>query len=689
MIKTKHHIWRVSLVGIITLILSLVMGVRLARLQLSASSRSGSTLYGNIRTKNYKVETPAMRGMIFDRYGRPLISNTVIYNIIFDYNLWDKEKQHEVLLKLRDVCSKHGVSYADSLPLSLTSPEFTDGWANHENKSLANFIEARKWSLDISAQDLFDKMCKFYKIPEELDYKDARYLIGIRYEMEKASFSSVNGFTFCKNIDIGLVVEINELSGQLPGVLTQCSYTRNYETKYAAHILGRVGAIFSDEYQELAKQGYQMDDLVGKDGAEKAFEQYLRGIEGYTTYKIDINDSGRIVDIIEKKEPRAGGNVILTMDLKLQAAVEDALASHINLMVAEGFEDPNKPQDVGGGAAVVLDVNTGDVLAIASYPSYDITRFSELYNELLNDELKPMFNRAISGVYSPGSVFKMVTSVAGLELGIITPSSSIPCTGIYRYYKDYTPFCWIYKYGFTHGSETIVTALRDSCNIFFFDVGRQVGIENLSRYARLFGLGDYTGIEIPGESKGFAASPEAKKALEKKPWVDGDTLQASIGQSSNLFTPIQLANYIATLANGGTRYECHLLKYVTGHNFSEIEYATQSVIAGRVEMSGTTFATVMEGMSEVTENGTASDVFKNYSIHVGGKTGSAQVSKGSSNSIFAAFAPFEDPEIAVVVVVEHGGSGNRIAPIARKIFDVYFNLDKELSQKNQENSLAN
>jgi len=300
-----------------------------------------------------------------------------------------------------------------------------------------------------------------------------------------------------------------------------------------------------------------------------------------------------------------------------------------------------------------------------------------------------MFNRAISGIYSPGSVFKMVPSVAGLELGIITPSTVITCTGVYRYYTDYTPSCWINKYGLTHGEETIVEALRDSCNIFFFDVGRQIGIDKLSTYAKLFGLGDYTGIELPGESKGYVASPEAKRTLENAAWVDGDTLQAAIGQSSNLFTPLQLANYVATLSNGGTRYECHLLKYVSNNNFSKIELANQSVIAGRVEMSDLTLSTVMEGMSQVTENGTASSVFSNYSVHVGGKTGSAQVSDGTANSVFAAFAPFDNPEIAVVVIVEHGGSGNRIAPIARSIFESYFALQNSLTYENPENILIN
>ncbi len=688
MIKTRYHIWRVSLVGVIAFLLSLVMVVRLARLQLSSGQNVGGPSVLNVKTTKYTVNIPAMRGMIFDRYGRPLITNTISYNIVFNYKLWNRDDPNGVLLKLKELCEKYGVSFTDSLPLLPDKPVFTADWANPDNRSsyLIKFITSRGWEEDISAAELFEGLREYYGVPEDLDYATARYLVGVRYEMDKASFSALNDFTFVKNIGIEFVSELGELTRELPGVLTECAYTREYKTKYAAHILGRIGKIYSEEYETLSQQGYAMDDLVGKDGAEKAFESYLRGIDGSTTYAIDSD--GRVVSIVDSKEPQAGSNVMLTLDLKLQSATEDALASQIRQMVAAGEENPNSPQDVGGGAAVVIDVRNGDVLAMASYPTYDITKFSEMFDQLNSDKLTPMLNRAIGGIYSPGSVFKMVTAVTGLQQGIILPSSVINCTGIYRQYQDYQPHCWIYdQAGVTHGAETVVTAIRDSCNIFFFDVGRRAGIENLSRCAKLFGLGDYTGIELPGESRGYVACPDSKKALANASWVDGDTLQAAIGQSYNLFTPIQLANYIATLANRGTRYECHLLKYVTSYDFSNIELTTQSVIAGRVEMSDLTYSTVMEGMSEVAENGTASSVFSNYSIHVGGKTGSAQVSKGTANSVFAAFAPFDDPEIAVVVIVEHGGSGNKIAPIARKIFDIYFASDNSLSTENSENTL--
>ena len=674
--KTNHTLWRICLVGVMALALTVTMAVRLLRLQLSAPAPQSGAAGVSGRTTLYTRAVPAMRGEILDRYGRKLVANTVIYNIQFDYVLWNKKQQNETIARLLALCDEFGMVYEDSLPLGLDKETYLTDRSGESaaDRRLNRFLEAREWETTIQADELLHKLRQYYEVDDELSYGEARRLIGIRYDLETGDFSSVSPFVFLEDVPIELVTRISERAEEFPGVRTATAYRREYTTEYAAHLLGHIGAIPDTEYAALSEQGYKLSDRIGRDGAEKAFESYLRGVDGYE--KLRLDSDGRIVEIVEEQPAQAGSNVMLTIDIRLQGAVERALAEQIEQMVAEGIEDPEKPQDVEGGAAVVIDIATGDILASASYPSFDITRFNELFNELNADEMKPMLNRALSGIYSPGSIFKMVTSVAGLELGVITPETVITDTGVYRYYPDYQPSCWLYSSSrLTHGDETVVEALRDSCNIFFFDVGRQLGIENLSSYARAFGFGEYTGVELSGESRGYVASPEAKKRLEGTAWVDGDTLAAAIGQSSNLFPPLQMANYIATLANGGTRYETPLLKYVCANDYSSVLSATQSVIAGRVEMSELTYKTVMEGMSEVTENGTAASAFKNYGIHVGGKTGSAQVSSGTANSVFAAFAPFDDPQIAVVVVVEHGGSGNRIAPIARSIFDVYFELN--------------
>ncbi len=678
--RTKHTFWRICLVGLMALTLTATMAVRLLRLQLAAPAET-KTNGGAQKTTLYTRIIPAARGEILDRYGRKLVANRISYQLTFDYLLWSKSRQNDVLMALTELCGSYGLTYEDHLPLTADGTAYQTDRSGEDamDKRLNQFLQAQKWAETMEPAELFQKLCQRYRIDETLTAETARTIAGIRFDLETGRFSTLEPFVFLKEIPLELAICIGERADDLPGVRAETTYQREYQTIYAAHTLGHLGLINADEYAELADQGYRSNDRVGRDGAEKAFESDLHGRAGYE--KLRLTADGHVVDVLEDRPAEAGSNVMLTIDIRLQAAVERALAEQIELMVAEGVEDPEKPQDVAGGAAVVIDIATGDVLAEASYPTYDLSRFNELFNELNADERTPMLNRAVSGIYSPGSIFKMVTSVAGLELGIITPETVIEDTGVYRFYQDYQPSCWLYSASrMTHGDETVVTALRDSCNIFFFDVGRRIGIEQLAEYARVFGFGEYTGIELSGESRGYVASPESKRKLEGRPWVNGDTLAAAIGQSSNLFTPLQMANYIATLANGGTRYETHLLKYVCASDYSSVLSATQSVIAGRVEMSEQTYQTVMEGMSEVTENGTAAGAFKNYRIHVGGKTGSAQVSSGTANSVFAAFAPFDEPEIAVVVVVEHGGSGNRIAPIARSIFDAYFAL-KETYQR--------
>ncbi len=678
MTDNKTPLWRTALVGIFAVLLSLVMLIRLLRLELSAPI--GDSKEQSVWTKAYSYTTSALRGEILDRYGRTLVSNEITWQVCFDYLLWQKSTQNQTLLALHKFCGERGYTYTDKLPLALTEPEYTTDRSGTDSldKGLNSFLKARKWAEDLSPAELMEKLRAYFGVEEELSYADARLVVGLRYDLLRSSFSTVEPFVFLADVSPELISAIEEHSGEFPGVRMIADTKRVYHTPYAAHLLGRVTGIYSGEYEALAEKGYKLTDRIGRDGVEQAFEEALRGIAGRTEVRID--SEGRVVEVVSEKPAQAGSNVVLTLDIRLQEVAERALAEQIAVMNAEAIENPSNPQDIGGGVAVVVDVNTGGVLASASYPTYDITKFSALYNQLLNDPLTPMLNRAIGGTYAPGSTFKMITSVAGLETGAVTPETVIADTGKYDFYEDYQPSCWIYSSSngiVTHGDETLVGALRDSCNVYYYEVGRRVGIDVLAAYAKGFGLGQYTGIELPGERKGYVASPESKLALHRQAWVSGDTLSAAIGQSDNLFTPLQMANYLATLCNGGTRYESHLLKAIYSWDYGAVVSASQSVIADRVQMSPLTYATVMEGMSEVTENGTAAGVFANYDVHVGGKTGSAQVSSGTANGVFCAFAPFEAPEIAVVVIVEHAGSGNKIAPIALKIFQAYFAMTQD------------
>ncbi|MBE6937903.1 MAG: hypothetical protein E7460_05040 [Ruminococcaceae bacterium] len=678
------NVWRVSLVAVMALGFSLIMIVRLARLQLTAEAAGiNDRREDTVETYSVTLSTDAMRGEITDRYGRAMVSNRIVNNIQLEYGLWDRSVQNETIAGLIDLCAEYGVSpRADTVPLEPDRLQFVPSWLDPEEKSasFSSFMEDRDWNPNMSAQELMDALREYFEISPDMDYPTARAVIGVRFNMVRYDFAYANPFIFAYEVDRELCLALGGNEWLLRGVRPVCAYEREYATGYAAHMLGYVGRIWAEEYEAYSALGYAMNDTVGKEGAEKAFEKYLRGTDGRITYELDEN--GRVVSQTVRSEAAAGNNIMLTLDLKLQAAVEEALASQIGLMVARGIEDPEEyPTDVGGGAAVVIDVNSGEILAIASYPTFDLSTYNEKYNELAADELLPMFNRAVSGIYSPGSMFKVVTSVACLEEDVIQPDTVIEDLGIYTLYDDFQPECWIYSDNnyVTHGDQTVISALSNSCNYFFYEAVRNLDIDILADYASAFGLGEYTGIEIPGESKGYAASRESKLAAVGEEWVGGDLLQAAIGQSYNMFTPLQIANAIATLANGGTRYECHLLKYVTESDYSSVVNATQSVIAHRIEMSPETHETVLQGMSEVTENGTAAKIFSDYEVHVGGKTGSVQVPDGTANSVFVAFGPFDSPEIAVAVIVEHGGSGNGIAPIALEIFKTYFALQEEYS----------
>ncbi|MBR0277515.1 MAG: penicillin-binding protein 2, partial [Clostridia bacterium] len=385
---------------------------------------------------------------------------------------------------------------------------------------------------------------------------------------------------------------------------------------------------------------------------------------------IEQNIHGSTINVLETKSAVPGNNVALTIDLELQKIAEESLESTI-----KSISTRSESYGASAGAVVVIDVNNGEILAIASYPTYNQNTFNEDYKTLYENEAKPMWNRAISGTYAPGSTFKMLTAVAALESGVISTSEKINDTGIYKYYESsgYSPVCWYFSdYGIGHGPQNVTQAIENSCNYYFYEVGRRMGIDNLAKYGKKFGLGEYTGIELTGESKGIFASKEYRKKIGSV-WYPGDTLQAAIGQSDHLFTPLQLANYVATLANGGTRYNVHIIKEVKSGTDSKVILSNQPEAIDKVDISKTNYDAIMNGMKAVSETGTASNVFASFEISVGGKTGTASVSKGTANALFVATAPLENPQIAIAIVVEHGGHGNYVAPIAKNIISYYIN----------------
>lgn len=617
-------------------------------------------------TSNTASETvTASRGIITDRNGKVLVSNRLAYTLVVDKSSFGKDEAalNDAIWQLIQLCQEQGVTWNDTLPMTTgSSPQLT---SKSLTESFREYLDDNKLPTDGGSAEVLAAMRKLYKVDDSYTDAQARLIVGVRYELDGRS-----SYTFAEDVSTELLGRITD--GKYRGVTIKTAAARVYNTKLAAHILGTVGAIWQEEWRSdestgyvgYADKGYNMNDLVGKDGVEKAFEEYLHGKDGKRLITTDEN--GKITGELYTREPQPGGTVALTIDIDLQQVVEDTLASTIQGMI-------DKDSNERGGAAAVIQVGTGEVLAMASYPTYDLETFNQDYDELVKDERLPMFNRATQGVYAPGSTFKLCTSVAALEEGIITPSTIIEDKGIYTYYVDPQPMCWIWRQAHTtHGRINVSQAIVDSCNYFYYEVGRLTGIKKLDEYATAFGLGQSTGIEI-GDVSGVLASPEWAEAHDRE-WTDGQTITAAIGQSYNLFTPLQLANYVATLVSGGEHYEAHLLKNAKSYDNSRVIDVYGKGPLNDLNISDSTMAAVTKGMHDLTYDSLRS-AFSRCVVEAGAKTGSAQVGTDIANGTFVAYAPYDDPEIAIAIVVEKGGSGSLLANAAVDIINAWFTRD--------------
>ena len=652
----RVRIW--ALTGLMGLCLLAFAGVMYYTQILHGEENRAKSLASNAASETVE----ASRGIITDRNGKVLVSNRLAYTLVFDRSGFDDDAAlNAAILRLVQLCEETGTGWNDTLPIGRVGNFLR--YSNARSETFDKFIEKNDLTSGASGRQLLSELRELYHVDESLSEREARLIVGVRYELH-----SRDSYTFAEDVSTEVLSLITD--GRYEGVTIRTASARVYNTALAAHILGTIGPIWQEEwssnedtgYVGYADKGYSMNDLVGKDGVEKAFESYLRGTDGRRL--ITTDETGKITGELYTREPQPGGTVALTLDIDLQADVEAALAETISGMI-------DKDSNERGGAAAVVSVGTGEVLALASYPTYDLSTFNEDYDELVNDQRLPMFNRATQGIYAPGSTFKMVTAVAALESGIITPSSIIQDRGIYTYYKDPQPMCWIYSQtGSTHGRINVSQAITDSCNYFFYEVGRLTGIRTLDSYASQFGLGQSTGIEI-GDSSGVLASPEWAESHDQE-WTDGQTITAAIGQSYNLFTPLQLANYVATLVGGGDHYQAHLLKNVKAYDNSRLLYMYDDNPINTVEMSDTTLSAVTRGMHELTVSGSVAYAFENCVVSAGAKTGSAQVGTDIANGVFVAYAPYENPEIAVAIVIEKGGSGAALANTAVEIINSWF-----------------
>lgn len=682
--KNSKRVWSLCAIAIAFAV------IFIGRLYFLQAVKGEEYLERSAKRTSRTLTVTAPRGEILDRFGRPLVTNRMSFSLVFDATTWDKSRREEVLGHLIALCEGAGQEYIDTFPVTKTEPisyTYTVGENSADERAVKDYLKTRKWNENTTADEFLTLLAERYEIKTS-DRVLLRKLCGVIFEMETRGFSKSSPYVFARDVERNLITKIKEQSRSLPGVMVEVEPIREYKTLSAAHILGRVGIIYREEYAELKKLGYKQTDLVGKDGIEKAYESYLRGIDGSKTTETTV--TGKTTTVLYEEPPVLGKNCVLTIDLKMQEAAEAALAETVPRLRREGATNSRwGGADAKGAAVVAIDVKTGGLLVSASYPTYDISQYSKNYNAMKNDKYLPMFNRAIQGAYPPGSTFKMVTAVAGLEEDIIEPKEKMLTTGKYMYYApSTTPMCDIFRqYGKTHGEIDVAEAIKVSCNYFFYDVGRRVGIENLSDWAHRFGLGEKTGVEISGEVSGQVASAEAREA-NGKVWYPGETLSAAIGQSDTMVTPIQLANYIAQLANHGVRYKPHLLKSVRDPETNEEIMVTSPELAGEVEMSDETYRAIVEGMRRGAQEpgGTSYSMFGTYPVAVAGKTGSAQA-PGGSHAVYVAFAPADDPEVAVAVVVENGGQGSRIPGVAKAVFDAYFSASFEGDTRIKQGSL--
>ena len=657
----------------------------------------------------------AARGNILDRYGRVLVSNRECYNLkISDTRLFSDEVEdpNAVILQMINLVEAAGETYTDDLPITLEPPFEYTNMTDIQRTLLDAYLKAKGLGEDTTAVELMSYFRTRYEIANSYTAEEMRKIASVRYAVNVRYEINTNSYIFVEDASIDLISDLMGVVGNVVEVET--SYVREYNTQYAAHILGYVQAMSEEDMAKYRPEdensGYDYDTKVGRDGVEAAFEDWLHGTNGEA--RVTRTANGTVTSTVYLEDPVPGNHVYLTIDIQLQEQVERILETGIYELqiernddnaeaVAEGRLDEVR-EDIQGGAIVVVDVKTGEPLAIASYPTYDLATIIEDYADLLEADYDPLFNRALMGAYAPGSTFKPCTAIAGLTESIINTETQIECTGIFTKYESqgYAPACWIYTQmdgQLTHGYDNVTEALKDSCNIFFYTVADDLGIRKLMEYAEDFGLGESTGIELT-ETTGNMSNPDNHLNYDVDGWVDGDTVQAGIGQSDSMFTPLQIAEYCAAIANGGTRHSAALLKSVRSYDYSRQLYQNKTEVLSTVDSADYNWAAVQRGMYLMANDITSSSntvyyTLGNYSYNgvslpVAAKTGTSQLGEGkTNNAIFMCYAPFDDPEIAVAIVVERGLSGANLSRMARNVLDAYFSLGSISNTAERENSL--
>lgn len=670
----------------------------------------------SIRSIAREEKVEASRGIITDRSGRPLVSNRSTYNLTFDASLLrDGEDENEAILRLVQLCQSHGVDWEDNLPITreapftytldqqsaiqknrfvtyvkslsgarsllgtylLQHPESLEGEEaaailaqtelsdDNKAKALVDLLTADTLTAPlltragVTATGLLNMMRETLKLPADFSLGDARLVLGVQYELSLRKLDNYDAYILAEDIDTTFISLLSD--GGFAGARVGSSTVREYETTYAAHILGTVGRLYKEDWDQLKGQGYDMDDWIGKDGAELAFEKYLKGTDGRRV--VSSNSDGKITGEFYSEEPEPGSTVELTIDLKLQEAVENTLAATVTSM---NEEDGHASR---GAAAVVEKVGTGEILALASYPTFDLSTYRQTFNSLNSPEEnpgRPLLNRATQGIYPPGSTLKPFTAIAALESGAVTVTEKIRDTGKWVYPGSPESYTWCWNHA-GHGLLNVSGAITNSCNYFFAEMGYRMGMDTLRDYLTAFGLGESTGIEI-GDKLGTL--PQNPQGQNQAPW-------AAYGQANQVYTPVQLANALATLVSGGKHCQAHLLKAVKSYDNAQVLATGDTSPANVIDIRDSSLQAVKKGMYDLTTTGSLSSYFRNCVVSAGAKTGTAQRGGNfTNNGVFVCFAPYEDPEIAVAIVIEEGGSGSALASTAVSILNAYFTADE-------------
>lgn len=676
-ISDKNIRLRYNILNVIIYIVGIVLLLQLFNLQIVHGSEYRET--SNTRLTREAV-LKAARGDITDSSGVKLVTTKTGFSLELYKTKIDDQELNNMILKMVEILEENKDEVVDNLPIEINPYKFTiEG--EEEQKEWKKEYEIDE---NANAEECFNALKEKYKIQSE-NIEDIRKIMVVRYEIDRNGYSNIRPIIVAKDISRESSIQIEEQGHLLPGtaIVTEPIVTYPYGT-LASHILGYLGLISAEEYAEKSDE-YDINDVIGRDGIQYMFEKYLKGQDGIR--QIDMSVDGEVTGEYISKEAVEGCDVVLTIDANLQKAVESALEEGMKKIQSGYYGDKH---DADAGAAIVMNVKTGEVLALASNPVYEPELYIEGISQKKLEEYEKngsTFNRAISGTYAPGSIYKMVVATAALETGTIDTKTEIYDSGVYPY--AHQPVCWYWStYRTGHGYQNLTEAIKHSCNYFFYEIGYRMGVDTFAKYAEYYGLNKKTGIELPSESTGLIASTKVAEEMGEV-WQPGNTLSAAIGQSDNNFTPIEIARYISMLANGGKAVDVSIVKSIIDPDGNEIsESEIEEYVNGMLGNPDTELEdlnikqenldAILEGMKGVTSEpgGTAYYIFSDFGMDIAGKTGSAETQiDGKVNGWFAGFAPYDDPEIAVVVLIEDAGSGGNTAEVAKTIMQEYFGMN--------------